>query len=501
MNKRLLLLTSLIGVLSITSCSSSTSNNVRVNVKPSIVENKFIMENGVSTYWVVTSKNAQSKELFAASEFTYFMGLSTGYNFPMVTEKEIRTGQHYISLGVTDQFKYNFPNYNYKVLDGTQSGYFIATRGENIFIVCSDDYAGDGVLYGVYDLLTELIGYTYYHDQEIYYEKKTTINLRDYKQTFVRPSYDMRSISTVYTYTNDLHTKRMKLINNSRGSEWCRGTWGHGQIQKILGPWMTDPKDPDGRTYGQSHPDWFTDPNMPQPAQIGMIDNCLNWCAGPEIEEAVADKLFDFIKAEPDCKFVMCAQEDNSSTCMSLPGVVEALESWAKGSYSALQIKFMNNVINLVEKKLNEDKATAGREIQYVIFAYHTTLEPPLDDYGNPVIKLHKKLRVYIAPINANYSVSFSSPLNKDIDRIFKGWQKVAYGKMFIYLYDLNYRIYFVNFNNFGSCAAMYRELLNYGATYIMTQGVSDSNAPCLDEMRVYCEANLMWNVNLNYDE
>ena len=212
MNKRLLLLASLIGVLSITSCSSSTSNNVRVNVKPSIVENKYIMENGVSTYWVVTSKNAQSKESFAASEFTYFMGLSTGYNFPMVTEKEIRTGQHYISLGVTDQFKYNFPNYNYKVLDGTQSGYFIATRGENIFIVCSDDYAGDGVLYGVYDLLTELIGYTYYHDQEIYYEKKTTINLRDYKQTFVRPSYDMRSISTVYTYTNDLHTKR--LVNS-----------------------------------------------------------------------------------------------------------------------------------------------------------------------------------------------------------------------------------------------------------------------------------------------
>ena len=33
-----------------------------------------------------------------------------------------------------------------------------------------------------------------------------------------------------------------------------------------------------------------------------------------------------------------------------------------------------------------------------------------------------------------------------------------------------------------------------------MTQGVSDSNAPCFDELRVYCEANLMWNVNLDYD-
>ena len=34
-----------------------------------------------------------------------------------------------------------------------------------------------------------------------------------------------------------------------------------------------------------------------------------------------------------------------------------------------------------------------------------------------------------------------------------------------------------------------------------MTQGVSDSNAPCFDEMRVYCESNLMRNVNLNYDD
>ena len=498
MKHRLLLLASLVTVLSVTSCSNSSP--IHPDDGPVVIKDKYIMENGVSTYSVVTCKNPQSKETFAASEFNYFMREATGYNFQIINEREVRSGQHYISLGVTEQFVANFPDYDYSKIDGTQSAYFISTKDENIYIVSSDDFSGDGVLYGVYSLLKDLIGYTYYHDKEIYYENKTTINLLDYKQTFVRPSYDMRSISTVYTYTNDLHTRRMRLINNSRGSEWCRATWGHSQIQKILGPWMIDEDDPAKRTYGESHPDWFTDPGMKKPAKDGeMIDNCLNWCAGPEIEKVVADKLVTFIENEPLCKFVMCAQEDNSSTCLSLPGCQEAYDTWAKGSYSALQINFMNHVIELVEPEIQ--KKFPDREIQYVIFAYHTTLEPPLDANGNPVIKCHDKLRIYIAPIHANYSVPFSSPLNKETYRIFEGWDKVAHGKFIIYLYDLNYRMYFVNFNNFGSCGGIYRELLKYDTQYIMTQGVSDSNAPCFDELRVYCESNLMWNVNLNYDE
>ena len=499
MKKRLLMLASLVTALTLSSCAPSSSSDEQKE-GPVVIKDKFIMENNVSTYSLVLSKNPQSKETFAASEFTYFMKEATNYSFPVITEKDVRKGQHYISLGFTEQFTSNFPNYDYSVLDGTQSGYFISTKDENIYIVASNDFSGDGVLYGIYDLLEDLINYRYYHDTEIYFEEKSTINLIDYKETFVNYSYDMRSISTVYTYTRDLHSRRMRLINNSRGSEWMRATWGHSQIQKILGPWMIDEDDPEGRTYGQTHPTWFTDPNMPKPASDGlMIDNCLNWCAGPEIERVVANKLIKFIDNEKLCKFVMCAQEDNSSTCAALPGVQEALDTWAKGSYSALQIYFMNHVIELVEEWVQ--KECPERELQYVIFAYHTTLEPPLDSNGNPVISCHEKLRIYIAPIRCNYSVPLSSPINKDTYRIFEGWDKAAHGKIIVYLYDLNYRMYFVNFNNFGSCGGFYQELLKYGIKYIMTQGVSDSNAPCFDEMRVYCESNLMRNVNLNYDD
>lgn len=500
MNRKLKLIVSLLSVATLVSSCKKKENRQEEKQEESrykVIDDKFLMENGVSDYVVVLSKNSQSKEVTASNEFTYFMKLATNYNFQVVDEAAVRGSQKYISLGFTAQFKENFPDYNYSEIDKTQSAYFISTKGENIYLVCSDDFDGDGVLYGVYDLLEDLIDYRYYHDTEIYYEQKSKINLLDYGTKFIRPSYDIRSISTLYTYTNDVHSKRLRLLNNSRGYEFCRAAYGHGQIQKYLGPWMLDEN---GVKYGVSHPDWFYDPNGSKPDKEGsMVDNCLNWCAGDELETVIANRMIEFITAEPNCTFVMCAHEDNHIKIDSLPGVQEALNGWAKGSQSALQINFMNHVITKVEDWVSVHQP--GRELQYLIFAYHTTVEPPLDSQGNPIIELHEKLRIYFAPISANYSVPLSSPLNKDTLQMIEGWDKVAHGKIILHLYDLNWRMYFANVNNFGTFPAMYKEFLKYGISYFMSMGVSDSNAPCFDELRIYCETKLLWNVDLNYDE
>ena len=464
---------------------------------PTFFEDKFIVENGVSEYVVLTSNEPQMKESTADNEFVYFMKLATGCNFQVVTDRNIRDNQKYISLGFTTKFAEAFPNYDYSAIDRTQSAFFRATKDDNIYLVCSDDFDGDGVLYGVYELLEDIIDYRYYHDTEIYYKKENTINLIDYKPEFYRPSYDSRSISTLYTYTNDVHSKRLRLLNNSRGYEWCRAAYGHNQIQKYVGPWMLDEN---GVRYGDSHPEWFYDPTMEKPKKEGeMVENALNWCAGDELESLVAKRMIQFITNEPNCTFVMCAQEDNHILIDNLPGVREALDTWAKGSQAALQINFINHVIEKVEAWVEVNQP--GRELQYLIFAYHSTVEPPLDENGNPFMKLHKKLRIYLAPISSNWSVPFSSPLNKDAYTILEGWNKAAHGQIIIYLYDLNWRMYFANFNNFSAVGTMYKELLKYGISYIKTQGISDSDAPGFQELRVYVESRLMWNVNQNYDD
>ena len=181
MNKNLKLFVSILAISSfLVSCKKKNNQEEKpVEEEPryEVVDDKFIMENSVSEYVLLVSKNAQAKEKTAANEFTYFMKLATGYNFQTVDDKSIRANQKYISLGITEQFKAAFPDYDYSEIDKTQSAYFIATSGDNIYLACSDDFDGDGVLYGIYDVLEDLIDYHYYHVSEIYYENKSQINL------------------------------------------------------------------------------------------------------------------------------------------------------------------------------------------------------------------------------------------------------------------------------------------------------------------------------------
>lgn len=502
MKKKLLVV--LIATLSLSLFSCTKSNNSSSSEEePTIIANKFIVEEGLSTYYIVTSRKPQAQETVAAQEFNYFMKEATGVDIPLINDREVRKNYKYISLGYTKQFQTEFADYDLSMIDNTVSAYFIATKGDNIYIVASDDYKGYGVLYGVYDLLHDLVDYTYYHDSEIYYSQKTNVNLMNYPNRIVKPTFDGRSISTLYTMNDQVHGRRLRLINNSRGEEWCRACYGHNHIQVFLAPWDLDEN---GVAYGVSHPDWFIFPGQPKPANDVrgmMIDNGFCFTAGAELEHLIAQKMIKFIKDEPNAIYVMCAQEDTQYTC-KCERCQEALREWG-GTPAGLQINFMNHIIEEVEEWIDEHEP--GRQIQYLSFAYHPTFEPPVKANGSGYqiysdkVKPHEKLRIFLAPIGANYAFDFNSPVNADNKKAMDGWGVVARNQIVMYLYDLNYRIYFVNFNNFSSVTGMYRKCAEIGASYMLTQGVSDTNICCFDEMRSYVESNLMWDVNRSYED
>ena len=512
MKKTICLLAALFVVL-LPSCKTKNENySEEIEEKTEYYSDKFVVENGLSTYYIVSPKNPMSQESIATQELNYFIKESTNVDIPIINEREVKRTYRYISLGRTTQFANAFPDFDYSSLDNSLSNYFIATKDYCIYIVSGKNYKGYGTLYGVYDLLEDLIDYRYYHDSEIYYEHKDTINLPHYKDKFVVPSFDGRSISTLYTMSNASHTRRLRLINNSRGEEWNRATYGHNHLQYFVGPWDLDDN---GVRYGESHPDWFIFPGQPRPAQNLrglMINNGFCFTAGHELEHLIAQKMIKAIINEPESIYVMCAQEDTQNVC-KCERCLRAMNEWA-GTQSGLQIAFMNHIIEEVEEYLSVNQP--GRQIQYLTFAYLPTIEPSVKrgEDGRPLkdkeghcipysdkIKLHEKLRIYLAPIQANYGSPFSAPINLETKQILDGWASVAKNQIMMYLYDLNYRIYFVNFNNFGSVSGMYRECLEAGATYMLTQGVSDSNICCFDEMRSYVEANLMWNVNRSYED
>ena len=172
---------------------------------------------------------------------------------------------------------------------------------------------------------------------------------------------------------------------------------------------------------------------------------------------------------------------------------------------AGLQVAFMNDVIKEANAWLEENYK--GRRVKYVVYAYYAVEEPPVktDASGNTVafsdkVIPHDDLYIFFAPIFTNFAFQLNSTANAAYYKNLKDWGAIADGQIIMYLYDINFRHYFINFNNFGTAKAMYEECKELGVT-CMTSQAADSYTVCFQEMRSYVESSLMWDLNQSYDD
>ena len=135
-------------------------------------------------------------------------------------------------------------------------------------------------------------------------------------------------------------------------------------------------------------------------------------------------------------------------------------------------------------------------------------MQPPVkkDENGNLVaindqVKPHDKLYIYFTPIETDFAVDLSNQRNLAVMEALNGWNALAGGRIMVYIYDINFRNYFINFNNFGTVESMYRDYLSNGVYYMYSQGPIDTCVPCFQEMRVFVESQLMWDIDQGYDK
>lgn len=507
MKKKLSFVLAVVLLVSCLLCACKPKDDVTETPLKTKLTDKFLVQQGASNYVLVLPNYALKYETFAAEELAYFVEQATGCRLETVTETTVPEGKKYISLGKTNQFMAAFPEETLAEVDGTMSSYLIASKDDNIYIAGSDDHRGQAVLWGVYDILSDLIGYTYYHNDEIYYAESADVNLWQYERNVVVPSFDMRTHSTnyIYAFPNDTHGTRLRYINFSRGLEWDPMTIGHSQVYIFLAP---RDQDQNGVRYGDSHPEWFLDPTAPG---VAKNENQLCWTAGgdpeslDEMQTVIAEKMLNFVQMDSEATFFMLGQQDTEYVCQCA-GCTKALNEWG-GSACGLQIDFVNGVIEKTEAMLAQQ--APGREVLYAVYAYKPTETPPVktDENGNYVpysdrIIPHEKLRVFFAPVRLNFGFPFDSPHNADAYKNLLGWDAVCTDEqLMVYTYDLNIHQYFVNFFNLGTIASHMQDYEKAGVSYLLSQGVSDSNAPCFDELRSYCISRLMWDTSLNTQE
>lgn len=507
MKKKLSFVLAVVLLVSCLLCACKPKDVITETPLKTKLTDKFLVQQGASNYVLVLPNYALKYETFAAEEFAYFVEQATGCKLETVTETTVPEGKKYISLGKTNQFMAAFPEETLAEVDGTMSSYLIASKDDNIYIAGSDDHRGQAVLWGVYDILSDLIGYTYYHNDEIYFAESADVNLWQYERNVVVPAFDMRTHSTnyIYAFPNDTHGTRLRYINFSRGLEWDPMTIGHSQVYIFLAP---RDQDQNGVRYGDSHPEWFLDPTAPG---VAKNENQLCWTAGgdPEsldlMQTVIAEKMLNFVQMDSEATFFMLGQQDTEYVCQCA-GCTKAMNEWG-GSACGLQIDFVNGVIEKTEAMLAEQ--APSRNVLYAVYAYKPTETPPVktDENGNYVpysdrIIPHEKLRIFFAPVRLNFGFPFDSPHNADAYKNLLGWDAVCTDEqLMVYTYDLNIHQYFVNFFNLGTIASHMQDYEKAGVSYLLSQGVSDSNAPCFDELRSYCISRLMWDTGLNTQE
>ena len=155
-----------------------------------------------------------------------------------------------------------------------------------------------------------------------------------------------------------------------------------------------------------------------------------------------------------------------------------------------LQVALMNNVIELANEWLAVNQP--GREVFYVIYAYYgTRYAPVVEDangelvpYSDRVIP-HEDLLVFYTPIETNFAYQLESGINADVYADLYGWSKIADGQMLMYLYDINFHAYLVNFNNFNTVEGMYEECKELGVI-AMTSQSAGTYVTGFREMRSY---------------
>lgn len=467
-----IMLSTLLLAAGLTACSCNDDN---ITSGTTIKETDIVLfDNGKTDYKIVVPSEAREAETYAAEEAAYFLETSSGTKFETITDfgKKFNKSDKVISIGNTSILEGSG-----LVIDKTElgdSGYKIKRYDNTIIIAGAQEGYGNGNIYGVYDFLKYEVGYDYYAEDEIKLNGEKKGFVRDFDYTYV-PTYNERAITEFTLETDFVYRTRMKL-SSPNSDEF--GLWGHTNALYILPESM----------YRAEHPDWYSasgDAN-------GRYQLCFT---NEEMRVEYVKRLKALIEEHPDSKFFQLGQEDTDIWC-SCDKCAEAEKKYTQKS--GVQIAFVNKVIDEIMPWFNEKYP--GREIEFSIFAYLTTEKPPVVEtaegykVAHEDCKLRDNVAVLMAPIRVDWSKPLTDGVNSGSYLNIKQWAAVAN-----HLMVWKYSFYaddtmFVPFNNLNAYKEINDSLREFNIIYMLEEADSQVPSASFDELRIYVQANLMWN-------
>ena len=469
--------------------ASLVSCNVANTIEYHTVDKIKIVSNNVSDYQLVKPDSKNEYINMAVNEFATVVEMASKATFKIVDESvdTFDSTLPYVSFGKTSLSVSNnitMPTNQ----DYLNSGYYLFGKGENIFVLSDENYDQEGILYGTYRLLEILVDYKAYSDDEIYVKESDDVYIPSIDESFI-PSFDERELGYKELITNKTLASRLRLFTKETDNRWA--LHGHTSTNKYHNLLNQD-------KYHDDHPEWYADASADTFYQLCYTAHGIDYEG--MVSEMAKNLYENYIVKNESAKYFMIGQEDNRAFCTCEACQHKMEEYGCEGKISGLIVLFLNDVIDKVESIMTErgDLKNLNRDIRYVFFGYYQSIKP----FDSDKIIPNKKLYIEFAPIELNFAKDFyTGASNSDIRVCLEKWDEIMDGRIIVYSYDVNYKNFLMNFNNFGSFKPYLEEYKKHHVKYFYSQGAVVNNVTGLTNMRLFVESQLLWNLDQNYED
>lgn len=437
---------------------------------------EYVVNGGKSEYVIYRRENAAEPIVWAAEELQSFLEQSSGVRLPIVSEAQ--EGKKHIYLGVAPLGEEG------KAKELNDSGFCLQTKGNELYVFSKMPV---GVAYGVYELLTRLIGWQIYARDEIDFEKKGEIALPNLDVT-ENPCIEYRVINSHWTEDKATCRRMRKMWMDREECENMQSLpddeWYHTLFSHLFchTSFMLLPPEKDGNGK-LLHPDWYNE-------EV----NQLCW-TNEEATDALTEKLKKHIVEWKNGKLFLIGEEDNSSYCHC----ARCQKVYEKYGVSGAHIRFINRIAEKVEAWRKE--TMPEREFSLACFAYLKVKNPPVVYDKNtkswqPIdesVRLNDKVAVFNAIIDACGYHSLESGCNADVKVRFEKWAAIS-KQMLVWDYHACFDNFFVNIYDFPHYADYVKHYVKYHAKLLFSEGNGFSHTSGFPDFKVWLMSRLAWN-------
>ncbi len=426
-----------------------------------------IIQNGRSSYHIVTSQLASSAERFAASELQKYIYDSTGVCIPYFSDRCPRRGVE-IMVGMA-------PRDSADAVDLTglgEEGFVIRTLDSGDLVIRGA--AARGTVYGVYRFLELFLGFRCFRRdiEKIDTREELVLPHTDIRE---KPAFEYREAYFRFAFDGNFASKNRL---NANLAEVSMEQGGHTKFYNFHHSFDDlVPTD----TYFASHPEYFSEIDG---VRTGHTQLCLT---NPAVLRIATEQVFRWIEENPHCRVFSVGQNDNSQPC-TCPACRALTEQ--DGSHAGPMLRFVNAIAREVAK--------VYPEVLIHTFAYQYTRKAPKNVVPEP------NVIVRLCNIECKHNKSFrelaGNPENPahDFMNNIKEWSAIC-NRLYLWDYCTNFKNYLQPFPNLFTMAENIRTYRDCGIRGVLEQGnFAYGGGAALDDLKSYVIARLLWHPDLD---